>query len=94
MKKLKPYLPILFIGIMLLAPDLGFCSVESTLSAIQSRLITTILPLMGILGIIWAAFSFFSGNPNAKNHLFLAIVGALIGFGAPSIIAFIRGLVN
>lgn len=82
------------IAAAVLIPTLGFCSVESTLTAIQSKLINVILPLAGILGLVFAAFSFFTGNPNARGHLWLAIIGAIIGFGAPSIIAFIRGLVN
>jgi hypothetical protein len=43
---------------------------------------------------VFAAFSFFTGNANARSHLFLAMMGAVIGFGAPSIIAFIRGMIN
>ncbi len=77
-----------------LVPIFGHCSVESTLTAIQTKLINVILPLAGILGLCFAAFSFFTGNPGARQHLWLAIIGACIGFGAPSIIAFIRGLVN
>lgn len=77
-----------------LVPELGYCSVESTLTAIQSKLINVIMPLAGILGLCFAALSFFTGNPNARGHLWLAILGACVGFGAPSIIAFIRALVN
>jgi type IV secretory pathway VirB2 component (pilin) len=79
---------------LLLWPEFGYCTVESTLTAIQSKLITTILPLAGILGLVFAALSFVAGSPNARSHLFLAIVGAVIGFGAPSIIEFIHGLVH
>jgi hypothetical protein len=69
-------------------------SVESSLMAIQNKLINVILPLAGILGLVFAAFSFFTGNANARSHLFLSMMGAAIGFGAPSIIAFIRGLIS
>jgi type IV secretory pathway VirB2 component (pilin) len=79
---------------LLLGPDIALASVESTLTAIQSKLITTILPLCAILGLVFGAFSFFMGNPNARAHVILAIIGAVIGFGAPSIVAFIRGLVH
>lgn len=79
---------------VVLVPALAHCSVESTLTAIQSKLINVILPLAAVLGLVASAFSFFTGNPNARSHLWLAILGACIGFGAPSIIAFIRGLVN
>ncbi|MFZ4402491.1 MAG: hypothetical protein ACOYOK_00175 [Pseudobdellovibrionaceae bacterium] len=79
---------------VLLVPVLGYCSVESTLGAIQSKLINTILPLCAVLGLVFAAFSFFTGNPGARSHLWLAIIGMIIGFGAPSIMTFIRGIVN
>ena len=79
---------------IILVPMTGYCSVESTLGAIQSKLINTILPLCAVLGLVFAAFSFFTGNPNARSHLWLAIMGMVVGFGAPSIMTFIRGLVN
>lgn len=87
-------LTVTLFGAVMLMPALGVCSVESTLTAVQSKLINVILPLAGILGLCFAAFSFFTGNPGARQHLWLAIIGACVGFGAPSIIAFIRGLVN
>lgn len=77
-----------------LIPEIGYCSVESTLSTIQARLISTILPLAAILGLVVAGLSFVAGSPNARQHLWLAIVGAVVGFAAPSIIAFIRGMVQ
>jgi hypothetical protein len=79
---------------VLMGPEIAFASVESSLGAIQDKLINVLLPLVGIIGLCFAAFSFFVGNPNARNHLFLAMLGAAVGFGAPSIIAFIRGVVN
>ena len=91
----KTLLPaLLVLGVMTLAPEIGLCSVESTLSNISTRLISTILPLVAILGLVFAAISFAMGNQNARSHLMLAIFGAVVGFGAPSIIAFIRGLVQ
>jgi phage-related protein len=80
--------------ITLLLPAIGYCSVESTLGAIQGKLINTILPLCAVLGLVFAAFSFFTGNPNARSHLWLAIIGMIVGFGAPSIMTFVRGIVN
>lgn len=79
---------------ILLVPAVGYCSVESTLQGIQNKLVGTIMPLAATLGLIVSAFSFFTGNPNARVHLYLAIFGAVIGFGAESIVAFIRGLVH
>lgn len=83
-----------FAVLFFLFPTIGYCSVESTLSGIQGKLITTILPLVAILGILFAALSFAAGSPNARSHMVLAIIGAVVGFGAPSIIAFVRGVVQ
>lgn len=95
LKSFRPYLfPALAIGAGILFPQIGYCSVESSLAAIQTKLITTILPIAAILGLLFAGLSFVMGSPNARSHLILAMVGAGVGFGAPSIVAFIRGMVN
>lgn len=87
--------PLILFGLLIaLSPDMAFATVESTLAAMQSKLISTILPLAGILGLVYAGLSFVMGSPNARSHLILAIIGCVVGFGAPSIIAFVRGLVN
>jgi prepilin signal peptidase PulO-like enzyme (type II secretory pathway) len=95
---MKIKLPVLLLGAFILTsilfPETGLCSVESTLNTIQSKLINVFLPLAGILGLCFSAFSFFSGNPGARQHLWLAILGACIGFGAPEIITLIRSVVN
>lgn len=62
---------------ILLLPSLGYCSVESTLGAVQSKLINVILPLAAVLGLVASAFSFFTGNPNARSHMWLAIIRPL-----------------
>ncbi|MGE0528919.1 MAG: hypothetical protein AB7G93_00915 [Bdellovibrionales bacterium] len=77
-----------------LAPVLVYASVESSLMAIQSKLINTILPLGGVLGLGFAAVSFFMGSPNATQHLKLAVIGAAIGFGGPAIIDLVRSLIH
>ena len=95
MNRKSLFLFSLFMGMgLLLGPEIGLASVESTLTAVQAKLINVSLPLVAILGMVFAAFSFFIGNPGAKNHFILAIMGAVIGFGAPSIISFIRGLIH
>jgi hypothetical protein len=88
------FLVLIAFAVITITPEIGFCSVESTLSTIQARLISTILPLAAILGLVVAGLSFVAGSPNARQHLWLAIIGAVVGFAAPSIIAFIRGMVQ
>lgn len=75
-------------------PMLGFCSVESSLAAVQTKLIGTILPLAAIIGLVFAGLSFVAGSPNARSHLILAMIGAAIGFGAPSIVSWIQSMIH
>ena len=69
-------------------------SVESSLNAIQQKFIGTLLPLLAVIGLVIAGFSFLTGSQNARSHLVLAIVGAVVGFGAPSIVSFIQSLIH
>lgn len=75
-------------------PQFGFASVESSLSGIQTKLTRVILPTISIIAIAWAAFSMMSGNERAKMHMWYAILGSIIGFGAQSIVDFISQTVN
>ncbi|MGE4133293.1 MAG: TrbC/VirB2 family protein [Bdellovibrionales bacterium] len=85
---------LLFVAGLFLMPALAHASVESSLMAVQTRLIGTILPLAAILGLVFAGLSFVAGSQNARSHLMLAIFGAVIGFGAPSIVSWIQGLIH
>jgi hypothetical protein len=69
-------------------------SVEGSLIAVQTKLVGTILPLAAICGLVVAGFSFVAGHPSARSHLMLAIMGAIVGFGAESIVALIRSLIQ
>lgn len=75
-------------------PLFAFGSVESSLQAVQSKLVGTLLPLAAICGLVIAGFSFTMGHANARQHLFYAVIGAIVGFGAESIIALVRGLIH
>lgn len=88
------FLALFCVGLCVVIPEMASASVESTLTNIQDKLISTILPLVSILGLVFAGFSFVMGSPQARTHLILAIIGAVVGFGSQSIVAFIRSLVN
>lgn len=75
-------------------PMLAHASVESTLMNVQGKLINVILPLAGIIGLVFAGLSFVAGHENARTRLWFGIIGAVVGFGAPSIIEFVRTLVR
>jgi type IV secretory pathway VirB2 component (pilin) len=75
-------------------PEFAHASLESSLDGIKYKLTGTILPVLSVIGIGMAAVSFFTGNPQAKQHIFYAVIGAIIGFGAQSIVDFISQTVH
>ncbi len=85
---------LLLVLTLILVPELGFASVESSLIGIQTKLTRVILPTLSIIGIAWAAFSMMSGNDKAKTHMWYAILGSIIGFGAQAIVDFISQTVR
>lgn len=75
-------------------PTLANASVQSSLENVQHVLVGRIGPVAAILGFVFAGFSYITGNPNARAHLVLAIIGACVVFGASSIVSFIQSMVN
>ncbi len=71
-----------------------FASFESSLIAVKTKLTGIVLPILSVIGLGFAAVSFVTGNPNAKQHATYAVIGAIIGFGAQAIIDFIASTVN
>lgn len=90
---MKKYFPLLFILVLLDSP-FAYGSVESSLLGLKHVLLGSILPIFAVLGLGFAAFSFFTGNPNAKQHLAYAITGSVICFGAQSIVDLISRVVR
>lgn len=81
------------IALMLISP-FAQASVESSLLGLKNVLLGSILPIFAVLGLGFAAFSFFTGNPNAKQHLIYAVTGSAILFGAQSIVDLIQRVVR
>jgi hypothetical protein len=84
---------VLCVGLMIV-PILAFGSVESSLAAVQAKLVGTLLPLAAMLGLVIAGLSFVMGHPNARTHLVYSVIGAIVGFGAESIVSLIRGVIH
>jgi type IV secretory pathway VirB2 component (pilin) len=78
----------------LLTPEFAFAGLESSLMGIKMKLTGVILPLLSVIGIAIAAISFFTGNPNAKQHIVYAVLGCIFGFGAQAIVDFIAQTVR
>jgi type IV secretory pathway VirB2 component (pilin) len=86
---------IFFIAFLVLAfTPLAHADVESSLVGVKNVLLGSILPVFAVLGLGFAAFSFFTGNPNAKQHLVYSVTGAAILFGAQSIADLIQRVIR
>jgi type IV secretory pathway VirB2 component (pilin) len=84
----------LIVGVGILLPDFAHAGLETSLMGIKTKLTGVILPLLSVIGIAIAGISFFTGNPNAKQHVAYAIIGCIIGFGAQGIVDFIAQTVR
>ena len=80
--------------IFTLHPNLAFADFESSLRNMKSQLSNVVLPLLAVIGLLIASFSYLTGNPNAKTHITYALIGAGVGFGAQAIIDFISNAVH
>ena len=80
--------------VMLLIPELAHAGLEDSLFGIKAKLTGIILPLLSVIGIAIAAVSFFTGNPQAKQHIVYAVLGCCFGFGAQAIVDFIAQTVR
>lgn len=85
---------LVLMAALFLAAPLAHASVESSLLGLKTVLLGSILPIFAVLALGFAAFSFFTGNPNAKQHLIYAVSGAVILFGAQSIVDLIQRVVR
>ncbi|MBI4925849.1 MAG: hypothetical protein HY843_07995 [Bdellovibrio sp.] len=95
MKKIVPFsIVVLILCLILFVPDLSLANFESSLMGIKTKLTQIILPILSVIGIGIAAVSFFTGNPQAKQHIFYAILGCCFGFGAQIIVDFIQATVH
>lgn len=79
---------------VMLVPGLAQAGLESSLIGLKTKLTGVILPLLSVIGIAIAAVSFFTGNPNAKQHIAYAVLGCIFGFGAQAIVDFIAQTVR
>ena len=75
-------------------PTPALADFESSLRNMKSQLSNVVLPLLAVIGLLIASFSYLTGNPNAKQHITYALIGAGVGFGAQAIIDFISNAVH
>lgn len=83
---------LLMLSATVMVPLTGYADVASILNNMRDQLTQVVLPLLSVIGIALASVSFYTGNPNAKQHIVYAIIGCLFGFGAQQIVDWLRGM--
>lgn len=83
--------------VFLLLPELGFAQYggsdfESKVGNINANIITRILPLISVFGLIYASILAINGDGDAKGKIFAVLLASVVGFLAPQIIEWLKGL--
>ena len=76
------------------ADGFGGSGFESRMENLQNKFINVVLPLMSILGLVYAGVLAASGNEAAKGKIMVIIIGSIVGFLAPHIIGWIKGILS
>lgn len=63
---------------------------EARTQALTSSLITTVLPLLSTLGLVYAAILALSGDGAAKARIITVVVCSMVGFLAPHFINWLK----
>ena len=87
---MKKLFPVLFAFGFSAMPLLAHASLESAMYSMRTQMSTVFLPALSLIGIVIAGISLAMGHHNAKAHIIMAVVGAIVGFGAENIIEFVR----
>lgn len=85
---------LLFAAVLVIYPNPAYADLESSVRNIKNQLSGTFLPLLSVIGLLFASFSYLTGNPNSRQHITYALIGAALGFGAQQIIDFITSNVR
>ncbi len=97
MKKQNTY----FYGILFLLLTIGLIVPESALAQVAfeskvrnltNQLITVVLPLLSVLGLVYAVFMAVTGDGAAKGRIIFVISCSILGFLAPQIISWIQSV--
>lgn len=78
------------IGVVAFVEPAFALAFESKVQNLTGQLIGTVLPLLSILGLVYAAILALTGDAGAKGKIMTIIGVSLIGFLAPAIIQWIQ----
>lgn len=87
-------LMIALVAFVAFMPDLAHAQFaggfESKMQGLTTKLITVILPLVSVLGLVYAVILALTGDGAAKGRIIMVIVCSIIGFMAPHIIGWFQ----
>ena len=77
---------------MIFFPESAFAQVafESKVKNLTNQLISVVLPLMSVLGLVYAVFMAMTGDASAKGRIIFVIGCSAVGFLAPTIINWLQ----
>ena len=89
------FLMVGVIGLMALFPESAFAQMigggfESKMQGLTTKLITVILPLVSVLGLVYAVILALTGDGGAKTRIIMVIVCSIVGFIAPHLISWVQ----
>ena len=85
---------LLLTALLVICPDPAYADLEGSVRNIRNQLSGTFLPLLSVIGLLFASFSYLTGNPNSRQHITYALIGAALGFGAQQIIDFVSSTIR
>jgi len=87
----------LILAIVIIAafmPEMAFAQFgggfESKMQGLTTKLITVVLPLVSVLGLVYAVILALTGDGAAKGRIIMVIVCSIVGFLAPHIISWFQ----
>jgi type IV secretory pathway VirB2 component (pilin) len=84
-----------FMAVMVFFPDSVFAQVmgggfETKMHGLTTKLITVVLPLVSVLGLVYAVIMALTGDGGAKGRIIMVIGCSIVGFLAPHIISWFQ----
>jgi len=85
---------VTIIAVMAFMPELAHAQYaggfESKMQGLTTKLITVILPLVSVIGLVYAVILALTGDGAAKARIIMVIVCSIVGFMAPHIISWFQ----
>jgi hypothetical protein len=85
---------VAIIAVMAFMPELAHAQYaggfESKMQGLTTKLITVILPLVSVIGLVYAVILALTGDGAAKARIIMVIVCSIVGFMAPHIISWFQ----